>query len=83
MLCLLGWKMGDRFSISLSLSLLNVSASPTMCVLQAYTSQFIVLVMFALVMSEDRVSMQPRRRQIIEGLKNLPGTVDTELQPWM
>ena len=29
--------------------------------------------MFALVMSEDRVSLQPRRREIIEGLKKLPG----------
>ena len=42
--------------------------------IQAYTSQFVALVMFALVMSEDRVSMQPRRQQIIEGLRKLPGT---------
>ena len=31
--------------------------------------------MFALMMCEDRVSMQPRRRQIIDGLHLLPGTV--------
>lgn len=29
--------------------------------------------MLALTMSEDRVSMQPRRQQIIEGLQKLPG----------
>ena len=28
---------------------------------KAYTSQFLALVMFALVMSEDRLSMVPRR----------------------
>jgi len=45
------------------------------CVLpQAYTSQILALVMFALMLSEDLVSMQPRRRQIIDGLKKLPGT---------
>ena len=30
--------------------------------------------MFALMMSEDRVSMQARRRDIIDGLRNLPST---------
>ena len=40
---------------------------------QAYTSQFISLVMFGLMMCEDRISMQERRRQIIQGLKELPG----------
>lgn len=29
--------------------------------------------MFALVMSEDRISAQPRRSEIIRGLKALPG----------
>ena len=28
--------------------------------------------MFALVMSEDRISMQPRRSEIIQGLRDLP-----------
>ncbi len=31
--------------------------------------------MFALMMSEDRVSMQVRRRQIIDGLRDLPGKI--------
>ena len=29
--------------------------------------------MFALMMSEDRISMQQRRQEIIEGMKKLPG----------
>lgn len=40
---------------------------------QAYTSQFISLVMFGLMMSEDRISLQDRRREIIHGLQSLPG----------
>lgn len=42
-------------------------------VIQAYTSQFVALVMFALMMSEDKLSLQPRRLEIINGLKVLPG----------
>lgn len=41
--------------------------------LQAYTSQFVALVMFGLVMSEDRVSLQERRKDIIDGLSKLSG----------
>ena len=41
--------------------------------LQAYTSQFVALVMFGLVMSEDRVSLQGRRKEIIDGLSRLSG----------
>lgn len=41
--------------------------------LQAYTSQFVSLIMFGLMMSEDRLSMQQRRLEIINGLKKLPG----------
>lgn len=50
--------------------------------LQAYTSQFVALIMFALLMCDDRISMQPRRREIIQGLRVLPGTVNqaTSLQ---
>lgn len=29
--------------------------------------------MFALLMCDDRISMQPRRREIIQGLRVLPG----------
>lgn len=42
-------------------------------VIQAYTSQFVSLVMFALMMSEDRLSLQSRRLEIINGLRVLPG----------
>ena len=41
--------------------------------LKAYTSQYISLVMFALVMCQDRISMKERRIEIIQGMKKLPG----------
>ncbi|KAG8004086.1 Glutamine--fructose-6-phosphate aminotransferase [isomerizing] 2, partial [Nibea albiflora] len=41
-------------------------------VIQAYTSQFVALIMFALMMSEDRLSLQTRRLEIINDLKVLP-----------
>lgn len=41
--------------------------------MQAYTSQFVALIMFALMMSEDRLSLQKRRLEIIDGLRVLPG----------
>ena len=40
---------------------------------QAYTSQFIALVMVALYLGDDRISSLARRRQIIDDLKTLPG----------
>lgn len=43
------------------------------CVTQAYTSQFVALIMFGLMMSEDRLSLQKRRVEIISGLRVLPG----------
>ena len=43
--------------------------------LQAYTSQFISLVMIGLMFCEDRISMQERRREIIQGLRALPGEI--------
>ncbi|XP_017773946.1 PREDICTED: glutamine--fructose-6-phosphate aminotransferase [isomerizing] 2-like isoform X2 [Nicrophorus vespilloides] len=51
----------------------HINAGPEIGVAstKAYTSQFISLVMFALVMSEDRISLRQRRTEIIEGLKNL------------
>jgi glucosamine--fructose-6-phosphate aminotransferase (isomerizing) len=42
--------------------------------LQAYTSQILSLVMFALTLGDDRISMQARRAEIIAALKSLPGT---------
>jgi glucosamine--fructose-6-phosphate aminotransferase (isomerizing) len=52
----------------------HINAGPEIGVAstKAYTSQFISLVMFALMMCEDRISIQPRRSEIIQGLKNLP-----------
>lgn len=40
---------------------------------QAYTSQILSLLMFALVLSDDRISMINRRREIINALNQLPG----------
>ena len=41
----------------------NALQYPGVASTKAYTSQFLALVMFALVMSEDRLSMVPRRWQ--------------------
>jgi glucosamine--fructose-6-phosphate aminotransferase (isomerizing) len=51
----------------------HINAGPEIGVAstKAYTSQFISLVMFGLVMSEDRISLQTRRLEILNGLKNL------------
>ncbi|GFO02332.1 glutamine--fructose-6-phosphate aminotransferase [isomerizing] [Plakobranchus ocellatus] len=46
---------------------------------KTYTSQIISLVMFALVMCHDKFSMQPRRNEIIEGLRDLPDQIKTVL----
>ncbi|XP_015589581.1 glutamine--fructose-6-phosphate aminotransferase [isomerizing] 2 isoform X1 [Cephus cinctus] len=55
----------------------HINAGPEIGVAstKAYTSQFISLVMFALVMSEDRISLGTRRQEIIEGLKNLDNQI--------
>lgn len=52
---------------------IHINAGPEIGVAstKAYTSQFISLVMFALVLSEDRISLQERRYDIIKGLQNL------------
>ncbi|XP_046391781.1 glutamine--fructose-6-phosphate aminotransferase [isomerizing] 1 isoform X4 [Ischnura elegans] len=51
----------------------HINAGPEIGVAstKAYTSQFISMVMFALVMSEDRISLKSRRHEIIEGLCQL------------
>ncbi|GAA57585.1 glucosamine--fructose-6-phosphate aminotransferase (isomerizing), partial [Clonorchis sinensis] len=51
----------------------HINAGPEIGVAstKAYTSQVIALVMFALVLSEDRISLQPRREAIIDGLRAL------------
>ncbi|MEQ2201196.1 Glucosamine--fructose-6-phosphate aminotransferase 1 [Xenoophorus captivus] len=53
----------------------HINAGPEIGVAstKAYTSQFVALIMFALLMCDDRISMQPRRREIIQGLRVLPG----------
>jgi len=55
----------------------HINAGPEIGVAstKAYTSQFISLVLFGLMMCEDRISMQDRRKEIIQGLKNLPGQI--------
>uniref|UniRef100_U5ELS3 glutamine--fructose-6-phosphate transaminase (isomerizing) n=1 Tax=Corethrella appendiculata TaxID=1370023 RepID=U5ELS3_9DIPT len=56
----------------------HINAGPEIGVAstKAYTSQFISLVMFGLVMSEDRISLQHRRIEIIKGLQQL----DTQIK---
>ncbi|XP_044734803.1 glutamine--fructose-6-phosphate aminotransferase [isomerizing] 2-like [Chrysoperla carnea] len=60
----------------------HVNAGPEIGVAstKAYTSQFISLVMFALVMSEDRISLRQRRHEIINGLKQLESQIKQVLK---
>ncbi|UJR35407.1 hypothetical protein I4U23_028164 [Adineta vaga] len=53
---------------------IHINAGPEIGVAstKAYTSQFLALVLFGLVLSEDSISKQTRRDDIIDGLKNLP-----------
>ncbi|XP_015244676.1 PREDICTED: glutamine--fructose-6-phosphate aminotransferase [isomerizing] 1 [Cyprinodon variegatus] len=55
----------------------HINAGPEIGVAstKAYTSQFVALIMFALLMCDDRISMQPRRREIIQGLRILPDLI--------
>ncbi|KAJ2380165.1 glutamine--fructose-6-phosphate transaminase (isomerizing), partial [Coemansia sp. RSA 2611] len=46
----------------------------------AYTSQYLALVMMALQLGEDRISMTERRREIINGLRELPSLVKQVLE---
>lgn len=48
--------------------------------LQAYTSQYVALLMIALQLSEDRISFTERRNQIIDGLHALPGQIKKVLE---
>ncbi|KAG8180095.1 hypothetical protein JTE90_027874 [Oedothorax gibbosus] len=61
---------------------IHINAGPEIGVAstKAYTSQFLSLVMFALMMSEDRISMQSRRSEIIRGLKVLPELIKEVLK---
>ncbi|KAL0974015.1 hypothetical protein UPYG_G00214270 [Umbra pygmaea] len=55
----------------------HINAGPEIGVAstKAYTSQFVALIMFGLMMSEDRISLQARRLEIINGLKTLPDMI--------
>uniref|UniRef100_A0A8C4WAW4 glutamine--fructose-6-phosphate transaminase (isomerizing) n=1 Tax=Gopherus evgoodei TaxID=1825980 RepID=A0A8C4WAW4_9SAUR len=55
----------------------HINAGPEIGVAstKAYTSQFVSLVMFALMMCDDRISMQERRKEIMRGLKVLPDLI--------
>ncbi|XP_069799203.1 glutamine--fructose-6-phosphate aminotransferase [isomerizing] 1 isoform X1 [Dendropsophus ebraccatus] len=55
----------------------HINAGPEIGVAstKAYTSQFVSLVMFALMVCDDRISMQDRRKQIMHGLKMLPDNI--------
>lgn len=55
----------------------HINAGPEIGVAstKAYTSQILALLMFGLVMSEDRLSLQARRHEIIRALHALPGNI--------
>ncbi|CAF1316395.1 unnamed protein product [Adineta ricciae] len=60
----------------------HINAGPEIGVAstKAYTSQFLALVLFGLVLSEDSISKEPRRRAIIDGLQQLPDLIKKVLQ---
>lgn len=60
----------------------HINAGPEIGVAstKAYTSQYIALVMFALSLSDDRVSKLERREAIIQGLKLIPSQVKQVLK---
>uniref|UniRef100_A0A8C4Q233 glutamine--fructose-6-phosphate transaminase (isomerizing) n=1 Tax=Eptatretus burgeri TaxID=7764 RepID=A0A8C4Q233_EPTBU len=61
---------------------IHINAGPEIGVAstKAYTSQVVALVMFALFMSEDRISMKQRRQAIFKGLQELPDQIREVLQ---
>lgn len=60
----------------------HINAGPEIGVAstKAYTSQILSLTMFALVMSEDRLSFRARRSEIIQALKALPELIKEVLE---
>jgi glucosamine--fructose-6-phosphate aminotransferase (isomerizing) len=60
---------------------IHINAGPEIGVAstKAYTSQYIALIMFAIQMSEDRISLTERRNQIIDGLHELPTQISQVL----
>lgn len=59
----------------------HINAGPEIGVAstKAYTSQYIALLMMALQLSEDRLSLTERRNKIIDGLAKLPDQIKTVL----
>jgi len=55
----------------------HINAGPEIGVAstKAYTSQILTLVMFGLMTSEDRLSMQSRRREVLKALEQLPDLI--------
>ena len=47
---------------------------------KAYTSQVLVMILFGLTMSEDQVSAQPRRAEVIQALQELPGKIQQMIE---
>lgn len=60
----------------------HINAGPEIGVAstKAYTSQILSLTMFALVLSADRMSLQPRRSEIIRALQKLPEQIKEVLE---
>jgi len=56
---------------------IHINAGPEIGVAstKAYTSQYIALIMMALQLSDDRISLTERRNQIIDGLHELPAQI--------
>ncbi|CAI5442698.1 unnamed protein product [Caenorhabditis angaria] len=61
---------------------IHINAGPEIGVAstKAYTSQILSLLMFALTLSDDRISMQQRRDEIIQALNDLPNQIREVLQ---
>ena len=61
---------------------IHINAGPEIGVAstKAYTSQIISLVMFALVISEDRMSFRERRLEIMSALRQLPEMIKEVLK---
>lgn len=60
----------------------HINAGPEIGVAstKAYTSQFIALVMFGLMMNQDKISTKKRREEIIDSLKKLPEVIKEVLK---
>ncbi|KAK7208344.1 hypothetical protein BZA70DRAFT_273499 [Myxozyma melibiosi] len=60
----------------------HINAGPEIGVAstKAYTSQYVALTMMALSLSDDRISMRPRRHAIIDGLAKISKQIDEVLK---